>query len=169
MFLWFLGLSFLGVFVVFRDPAIDHRMVMLGAVAPIAVDLVTPGYAPAHTLLGAVLLLGFVMVATHGRRHLRRRLIGFSIGVFFHLILDLTWTREVLFWWPLLGTKVDTPGFGAYDRPIYLLAIMELVGAAVLYWAYRRFNLSDARLREDFMRTGHLDRELMGPGEPPSC
>jgi membrane-bound metal-dependent hydrolase YbcI (DUF457 family) len=162
-------MSFLGVFVVFRDPAIDHRLVMLGAVTPIAVDLVTPGYAPAHTLLGAVLLFVLVIVVTRKRRNLRRRLIGFSIGVFFHLILDLTWTREVLFWWPLLGTEVDTPGFGAYDRPISVLLIMEVVGAAVLIWAYRRFGLSDTALREDFMRTGHLDKDRMGPGEVPTC
>ncbi len=142
---------------------------MLGAVTPIAVDLLTPGYAAAHTLLGAVLLFIAVIVATRKRRHLRRRLIGFSIGVFFHLILDLTWTREVLFWWPLLGSEVDTPGFGAWDRPVVVLLAMELVGAAVLFWAYRRFGLNDATLREDFMRTGHLDKARMGPGEAPSC
>ena len=32
MLLWFAGMSFLAVWVVFHDPAIDHRLVMAGAV-----------------------------------------------------------------------------------------------------------------------------------------
>ena len=35
MFLWFAGLSFAAVWSVFRSPALDHRMVMLGAVLPL--------------------------------------------------------------------------------------------------------------------------------------
>lgn len=144
-------------------------MILVGSVLPIAVDLATPGFSPAHTLFGTVLLLVVVMLATHGRRRLRRQLLGLSIGVFFHIVLDGTWMREELFWWPALGNEVGPPGFSAFDRPWGVLLAMELVGAAAIIWAYRRFELARPELRSEFVRTGHLDKALMGPGEPPTC
>ena len=36
MFLWFAGGSFVLVWLVFRSPAVDFRLVMLGAVLPVS-------------------------------------------------------------------------------------------------------------------------------------
>ena len=51
-----------------------------------------------HSVVGAVAVLGIVMLATRNRRLLRRRLLGIPIGMMAHLVLDgvFTWTDGVL-------------------------------------------------------------------------
>ena len=82
MLLWFAGMSFLAVWVVFHDPAIDHRLVMAGAVLPDVVDGVTGGPWVLHSVLGSVALLTAVMLGTVHRRLLRRQLIALPIGIY---------------------------------------------------------------------------------------
>ena len=68
MLLWFASLSVLGVFLVFRDAALDYRLVALGALLPDPVDAVLRrGIGPAHSVSVAVAFLTVVMVATIGR------------------------------------------------------------------------------------------------------
>jgi len=38
--------------------------------------------------------------------------------------------------------------------------LLELAGAGALLWSYRRFGLADAGRRSEFLRTGHLARDL---------
>ncbi len=63
MILWFAGMSVVIVWQVFRSPALDYRLVMLGAVLPVG-EIVFGGPRLLHTLLFAVVLLTVVMLAT---------------------------------------------------------------------------------------------------------
>jgi membrane-bound metal-dependent hydrolase YbcI (DUF457 family) len=139
--LWFAGLSFAIVWSVFRDPAVDHRLVMVGALLPDIVDAPLGGPRYAHTLVASVALLVAVMLATRGRRRLRRRLLAVPIGTFCHLLLDGMWTRTAVFWWPFIGDGLHDRGLPSLDRPVALLVAMEVVGAVALVWAYRQVEL----------------------------
>ncbi len=159
MVLWFAGMSLLAVWLVFRDPAIDHRLVMAGAILPDVVDGSTGGPWVLHSVLGSVVLLAAVMLGTVGRRRLRRRLIALPIGTFLHLVFDGAWGDTDSFWWPFTG------GFGDGALPSiergWVSVVLEVVGLGVLAWAYRRFGLDDATRRRVFVRTGRIDREVV--------
>src|SRR5262245_28306586 len=115
MFLWFAGASFVIVWAVFRSPALDYRLVMLGAVLPVG-EAAIGGPWLLHTLVGGVALLAIVMLATRGRRLVRRRWIGLPIGVLLHLALDGTFMRADLFWWPFLGEALGSDGVPEWER-----------------------------------------------------
>ncbi|MEZ5233830.1 MAG: hypothetical protein AB7W59_23955 [Acidimicrobiia bacterium] len=159
MFLWFLGCSFAAVWLVFRSPALDHRMVMAGAVLPL-VELAAGRPLVLHTLAAASAAMTLVMVATRRRRLLRRRWLGIPVGLYAHLVLDATWTDSHLFWWPFFG-------FGFADRslpelrPWPVVVLLELAGLAALWWMVRQFSLTDPERRADFLRTGRLGRDLV--------
>jgi hypothetical protein len=158
MILWFAGTSFLAVWLVFHDPAIDHRLVMAGALLPDAVDGVTGGPWVLHSVLGSVVLLVVVMGATVGRRLLRRQLIALPIGTFLHLVFDGAWTDTDTFWWPFSG-HFGGGSLLSIERGAVDVAL-ELVGLAILVWAYRRFRLTEPARRSSFVRTGRLGRDL---------
>jgi hypothetical protein len=160
VFLWFLGLSFLAVWLVFRDPAIDYRLVMVGAVLPDVIDAPTGGRWLAHTLLVSVTVLFGVMLATRGRRLLRRQLIAIPIGMLLHLVLDGMWTDRETFWWPAFGAQLPDAPLPSIDRGAVNI-LLELAGLAVLIWAWQRFQLSNRDYREKFLRRGRLPRELV--------
>lgn len=166
MLIWFAVMSVIVTFVVFQSPAIDYRLVALGAVVPV---LEVPfGAGPLHSLLVPTAVLAVVMLATRHRRLVRRRWLGLPIGMYFHLVLDLAWTRTDAFWWPFLGAGMSDGGALESGRGAWS-AVMELVGIVAGVWAYRRFGLDDAGRRERFLRTGQLDRAVMGPGPTPKC
>ncbi|MEN3272394.1 MAG: hypothetical protein V7636_1155 [Actinomycetota bacterium] len=159
MILWFAGTSFLAVWLVFRDPAIDHRLVMVGALVPDAIDGLTGGPWVFHSVLASVVLLSAVMLATVGRRRLRRQLIALPIGTFLHLVFDGAWADTDTFWWPFTGHFGDdrllSVQRGGFD------IVLELAGAAILVWAWRRFRLGEPERRAYFLRTGRLGRDLV--------
>lgn len=160
MLLWFAGAAFVGVWVVFRSPALDYRLIMVGAVLPVA-EAAVAGPWVLHTLVGGVVLLLGVVVATPRRRLVRRRWIGIPIGILLHLALDGAFTRADLFWWPFLG--VDSLGgsdLPELARPVAVIVALEVAGAGCLAWSYRRFGLDDRVRRQAFLRTGRLDRAL---------
>ena len=64
MLLWFAGLSFVLVVAVFRDPALDERLVMAAATLPAVLDLAVGGVRLLHTLAFPIGLLAVVMVAS---------------------------------------------------------------------------------------------------------
>ena len=166
MILWFAGTSLLAVWLVFRDPAIDHRLVVAGALLPDVVDGVTGGPWVLHSLLGSVALLALVMGATMRRRLLRRRLIALPIGTFLHLVFDAAWNDTDTFWWPFTGAFGDG-ALPTFERGLVSLAL-EVAGAAILVWLYRTWHLDRPADRERFVRTGRLDRSLAGPGPGPA-
>ena len=161
MVLWPAGVALGLVWLVFRDPAFDYRMVVVGALLPDLVDAPLGGARWAHTLVGAVAVLTGVMLATRGRRHLRRSLLAVPIGMFAHLVADGMWARTETFWWPFFGVAPSGP-LPALDHGVAVLVLEELVGAVIVAWCWQRFRLSDAAVRAQFLRTGHLPRDILG-------
>ena len=170
MILWFAGMSLVAMWAVFRDPAIDHRLVVVGALLPDLVDIAFGSAAIGHTLAAPVGLLFIVMGLTVGWRGLRRRLLAAPIGWFFHLVLDPVWSETELFWWPGFGFAFGGVAVPAFDRLTVMTIVMESVGLVALVWAYRTFGLRDRDRRAAFIRTGQIDRSLTDPETvPPSC
>lgn len=100
MLFWFLATSVFAVYYVFRDPAFDYRLLMVGSLIPLASVRVL------HSVLFGVVLLGVLMVVF--RRGARRRmLLGLPIGVLLHLVFTGAWTDQQVFWWPLFGWGID--------------------------------------------------------------
>lgn len=161
MFLWFAGLAFVLVWHVFRDTAIDYRLVMAGAVLPDVVDGVLGGARVLHTLSFGVVLLLAVMLVTQGRRVLRRQLLAVPIGVLLHLVLDGMWARTEVFWWPFFGWSFDDAGLPSAERAVALVVVQEVVGAVALWWAVGRWRLTEPDRRRVFVRTGRLSRDLV--------
>lgn len=159
MILWPVGMALVVVWIVFRDPAIDHRVLVAGVLLPDVLDAPWGGSAGvAHTLAGSVILLTAVMLGTRRRRRARRRLLALPIGTFLHLVLDGAWVRTEMFWWPVFGWSI--PGrIPAIERPVELVLLLELVGAAALVWCWRNFGLGDAAARYGFFKMGRLGRE----------
>ncbi len=161
MVLWFVGGSWLIVWSVLQDPAVDYRLVMLGAVLPDIVDAPWGGARYAHTLVFAVALLVVVMLATIGRRVLRRRLLGLPIGALVHLVLDGVWTQPRAFWWPFKGASL-AGRLPSLDHAVALTVIEEIAGAVAIIWCIRRFELGDPDRRRVFLHTGRIGRDLVG-------
>ena len=166
MLLWFAGMTFLVVVLVFDSPKLDYRIVMLGALVPL-IEVAIGGPWILHTLLAPVVVLGAVMVL--GRSRLaKRRWIGLPIGMFMYLVLDAAWANEQLFLWPLFGVQVDDAHLPT-SPPLGLAVALEVAGFAALAWGWHRFGLSDPRRRELFWRTGNLDRDVMPGRSQPDC
>ena len=139
MLLWYVGMSVLIVANVFRSVGVDYRLVALGALLPLVIDLPVGHRAFGHTLLFPVALLVVVMLGTVGRpRLLRRRLLCVPIGVFCGLVLAGAFTSPDTFWWPLPGTALD----GGSLLPVWWgVLIEEFVGLVACWWVVGQFDL----------------------------
>ena len=153
------------VWLVFRDPAIDHRVLLLGAVLPDLIDAPFGGARLLHTLAASATLLVAVMLLTRrtrsgpSRRHLRRRWLFLPVGTFLHLVFDGMWARGQELWWPVLGGALDGP-LPALDHGVAVLVLQEVAGALALLWCWRRFGLAEPQARASFLRTGRLPRDV---------
>ena len=161
MFLWFAGGSVVLVWAVFRSPVIDYRLVVLGSLLPL-VDLVFGGPRVLHSVVGSVVLLVLAMVVRPGRRLEQRRLVAVPVGTFLHLALDGAWADTDAFWWPFTGWAWSEGRAPEASRS-GVAVVLELAGAAALWWAWNRFGLADPRRRARLWRTGHLDRAVAQP------
>ena len=165
MIIWYAALAAAGVWAIFDSPAIDYRMVMLGAVLPVAeIALGRPG--PMHSLVTAVAVLALTMAVTRGRRLVRRRWLGVPIGLFAHLVLSGAWADTDAFWWPVAGTALSSAEPPELARGL-LSVVMEVVGVGVGVWWYRRVGLDDPAARAAFRRTGQLPRATGARARPP--
>lgn len=154
MVLWYTAASILIVANVFRSTGLDYRLVALGALLPLLIDLGVGYRAVGHTLVFAVALFVGVMVATAGRsRLLRRRLLCLPIGVFVALVLSGAFTQDQVFLWPFLGSSFGDAGL----LPVWWVVIIEeLIGLAGWWWIVGQYDLYLPGPREEFVRTGHL-------------
>src|SRR5215204_5107797 len=116
MVLWFWATSFLTVWLVFHDPSIDYRILLAGSILPDVIDAVFGGAAVAHSLVSSVAVLVGVMLATIGRRSLRRRLLFLPIGMFLHLVFDGAFANGDTFWWPVSGARLGAEPLPSLDR-----------------------------------------------------
>ncbi len=164
------GALFLGRWV-FRDPAMDLRVLVLGAVLPdlidkpigsiLFIDFFGTGRVYAHTLLFAVLVLAGVMAVTRRGSDNRKRWMALPIGVLLHLLLDMPLDAETL-WWPVLGLEFPSFAEGAFvDLVAYLLrspwvVLQELAGLAYLVALYRSQRLGEPQRRRELVETGRL-------------
>lgn len=154
MLLWFLGTALLSVWYVFSDPLFDYRLVLVGALVPDLIDVPFGQARWAHSLTVSVGMLALVMLATAGRRPVRRLLLGLPIGMMLHLVWDGAFASTKVFWWPFSGRWGDVQ-VPSLDR-LPLDIALELAGAGILWWAWRRFGLADAARRRRFWREGVL-------------
>jgi len=154
MILWSVGLSVLLVEVVFRSRGIDMRLVALGAMAPVLVDLPLGRLAYGHALVVSVAVLLAVMVGTVGRaRLLRRRLVCFPIGMLCGVAVSPAFLHDAVLLWPFLGPMPTGVGLAG---PLPLVVLQEAVGGAVLVGLARRHRLSERDRRVRLWRTGRL-------------
>ena len=162
MLLWFVATSLLAMRWSFGDPAVDHRLIVAGALLPDVVYAASGGAPLTHSLLLPSAGLAIVMLATIGRRRARRRWLALPIGVFWHQLFDGAWLQPNLFWWPLGGVSVTTT-LPLASRPLWLIAAMELAGLAGCWWVWRSAGFAhDPIRRADFWRAGRL-RYPAGP------
>ena len=164
MLLWFVATSVLTIFFVFTDPRFDYRPLVLGVLLPDLIDAPFGGARVMHSLVGAVGLLSVVMLTTVGRRPLRKVLLGVPIGVLLHIVFDGAFTNANVFWWPFTG-GFDGARLPLAERTLAVNAVFELVGAAMLVWAWKAFGLADAVRRRHLWRSGQLTRQP--PGQKP--
>ena len=159
MLLWFVGPSILIVWLVFRSPAADYRLVALGSLIPL-IEIAFGQPRLFHSLTGAAVLLAAVMVGARGHRLVQRALLAVPIGVLLHLVLDGAWTDTHAFWWPLFGwswSDAELPelGRGAFN------VVLEVVGVLACWYAYRRFRLHEPDRRSHFVQTGRVGRDIV--------
>ena len=156
MLLWFVATSLAAMRWCFGDPAIDHRLIVAGALLPDVMHAATGGAPFTHSLALPASGLVAVMLATVGRRRTRRRWLALPIGVFWHQVFEGAWIQPALFWWPVGG---DTAGatLPLAARSVWLIGIMELVGLAGCWWIWRASGMAhSSAARADFWRAGRL-------------
>lgn len=155
MFFWFIGTAVITIGVVFRDPRFDYRLLIVGSVLPIG-DGVFGGARAMHSVTVSVALLALLMVATSGRRPIRKMLLGLPIGMILHLVFDGAWNDTEVFWWPFFGWSFDDAPLPIIARGWWSLAL-EVIGVVLCVWLWRRNRLGDRARRAAFLRDGHLD------------
>lgn len=171
MLLWRIGATIWLFRWIFRDPKVDMRFLVLGAVLPDLIDLpigslflagrYSTGELWAHSLLIPSVYMAVVLLATRrGRR--RRAFMAVGIGWLFHLLLDGMWVSQHVFLWPFFGWELP-PG----AAPFWPLAweralsdpwrwITEVVGAVYIVWLWRAHGLSSPERRRAVLATGRL-------------
>ena len=162
MLLWFAGTAVVTIWFVFRDPRFDYRLLVVGSIAPAVVDVWFGGARVLHSLAFSVGLLAVVMIATIGRRALRRTLLGLPLGTLLHLVYTGAWTDTSTFWWPFSG------GFDDAQLPIvargWWNVPLELAGLVIVVWIVRATGLTDPDRRR--ARLAHRPARLRCRREP---
>lgn len=176
MLFWHLGATLWLFRWIFRDPKVDVRFLLAGAILPDLVDLAlgtsiladsfSSGELWFHTLLApTVYMIGVLIVTRRGRR--RRALMALGVGWLFHILLDGMWNDPELLFWPFFGW--DLP---AGESPFWLLAweramadpwrwVLEAVGLSYLTWLWFASGLNREKRREGLVRTGRIP-DLVG-------
>jgi hypothetical protein len=152
--LWFVGTAIVTIWLVFRDPRFDYRLLVVGAVAPPAVDVWFGGARVLHSIAFSVGLLALVMLATIGKRARRRTLLGLPLGTLLHLVYTGAWTATSTFWWPFSGgfddARLPIAARGWWNVPL------EIAGLTMVAWVGRAAGLADPSRRRHAWRTGQL-------------
>ncbi len=171
MILWHVGGSLFLFRWIFRDPAVDVRYLVVGALLPdlidkplgtwLFADSFSSGRIYGHTLLFATVLMTAALFATR-RGPTRRRWMALAIGCFTHLLLDGMWTSNEVFLWPAFGWDFPVGPIefwgGLLDRFLSdpWMITQELLGAVYLVALWRNTGLGEKESRTRLIRTGQL-------------
>jgi membrane-bound metal-dependent hydrolase YbcI (DUF457 family) len=156
---------------IFRDPNVDLRFLVLGALLsdlidkPVGLilfsDTFGTGRIYGHTMLFAVvLMLGGVAFTSRGSLA-RRRAITVAVGVFFHLLLDGMWSLPETLLWPAFGTSFP-PGPADYWGGLLgriltpTVIIQEMVGLVYLTSLWVGAELSTGAARRRLLHEGRI-------------
>lgn len=170
MLFWHLGASLWLFRWIFKDPKVDIRFLLVGAVLPDLVDLVFgtvvfPDFATGelwfHSLVTASIYMTVVLVTTRrGRR--RRAYMALAVGWLFHLVLDGLWTTPEILFWPFFGWDLPTGAApfwpSAWDRALAdpWRWGWEALGAGYLAWLWRATGMNRSERRSEVVSTGRL-------------
>ncbi len=152
---WYAAGTVFAIWNVFQSNGLDVRLLALGGLLPLLIDVAFWQQRFGHTLLGPVGLLAIVMLSTpgRGRRLLRRRVIALPIGWLCGTALSGAFANQKVFWWPAFGTDFGDaklfPSFG-------VVLALEAMGVIAAVWCWRRFAMGDARRRALLLRTGRV-------------
>lgn len=160
---------------VFRDPKVDVRFLLVGAVLADVIDMpigtivladrFSTGELWSHSLIFPTLYMSAVLLFTR-RGRARRAWMALGIGWMFHLLLDGMWVDRDVFLWPFFGWEIPIG-----ESPYWPLAweramsdpwrwMTEIAGLAYLVWLWAGLGLSNASRRRSVLSTGRL------PGDP---
>jgi membrane-bound metal-dependent hydrolase YbcI (DUF457 family) len=171
---WHSGAIVLFTRYTFRDPNMDLRYLLLGAILPDLID--TPaGFVfwssvenvrlAAHSLLFAAAAMGAVLLMTRRGRP-RKRWMPLAVGILLHLVFDAMWRQPETLWWPFQGWEFTSTGYGTVTEYLgWLLTdpttwLLEVAGLAYLVWLGYRSNLNAAPARRAFLKTGRLQAPI---------
>ena len=110
MILWHVAGSIFLFRWIFRDPKVDLRLLVVGAILPDAIDLIAGVFIgePSRQRWGHALVVpaavAVLILLTNRRGRRRRQLMTVVVAWLFHLVLDGVWMREQTFLWPLFGS-----------------------------------------------------------------
>ena len=127
MLFWFVGGALTIVWYVFSDPAIPVVPLVAGVLMPDVVDGISRRLV-LHSMVLAVGLMAIVMLATFGRRPVRRKLLMVPFGMLLHLVLDGIFARTKVFWWPLSGGSPVRASLPSFDRRWWVIVLLEVIG-----------------------------------------
>ena len=171
MLFWHLGATLWLFRWIFRDPKVDIRFLLLGAILPDLVDLplgtlfladrFATGELWLHSLAVPSLYMAAVLLCTRRGRK-RRTYMALGIGWLLHLGLDGIWTDPNIFFWPFFGWEIP-PG----EAPYWALAweralsdpwrwVFEAAGLAYLAWLWIAVGLGVRERRAGVVQTGRL-------------
>jgi hypothetical protein len=171
MLFWHLGATTWLFRWIFRDPKVDIRFLLFGALLadlidmPIGTVILAERYSTgelwAHSLLVPAVYMSTVLLLTR-RGRTRRAYMAVGVAWLFHLLLDGMWTGPEVFFWPFSGWEIP-----AGEAPYWPLAweralgdpwrwILEIVGLSYLIWLWFAQGLNIAARRKGTMETGRL-------------
>lgn len=156
---------------IFRDPKVDIRFLLLGAILPDLIDLpvgtllfadrFSTGELWFHSLTLPAVYMAAVLVLTRRGRS-RRAWMALGIGWLLHLLLDGMWASQEVFLWPFFGWEIP-PG----EAPYWPLAweralndpwrwVKSVIGLAYLSWLWVALGMGDGVRRKGVAETGRL-------------
>jgi hypothetical protein len=142
--LWFIGVSWFAVWMVFRDPRFPFAVVAVGAVFPDVVGLAVGRAAPSHSAVVVSVAMLSSVLATIGRRNIRKVLIAGAIGSLLHIVFDFSVGDAEVFWWPASGVSLPDRPIPTLDRPLAVNLVLEGVGALLMWWVSVQRRATDA-------------------------
>jgi inner membrane protein len=171
MLFWHLGASLWLFRWIFRDPKVDVRFLLLGAILPDLIDLpigtlfladrYSTGELWFHSLVLPSIYMALVLVLTR-RGQRRRAWMALGIGWLLHLVLDATWVNQEVFLWPLFGLEIP-----ASAAPFWPLAweralsdpwrwLQEVAGLAYMIWLWLALGFNMPERRRSLWTNGRL-------------